>query len=290
MSLRNFFAGLDSLFSQKKVAEAEEYLANHLELAQNAQDINYQLAVLNEQVGYYRSLSRSTQSLAAAELAMAIISQPELAETTSAATTMLNVATALRAAGKITEALDLYKKVDKLYTKHLEPGDARRAALYNNMAQAVMANGDKKTALEYLQEALDILVISEKNFAELATNHSNIASLYMSMDDSESAEAHLKEALAIFEALGYDDAHYPAALAGMAQIVYLKGDNTKAVEYYRLALNKIEEIFGQNADYARICKNCAKVYAKQGVTSEAEKLMQKAQEVENRLKSLNSRA
>lgn len=285
MSLREFFLGLDNLFAQKQLASAESYLSSHLELAKQAEDINYQLAVLNEQVGYYRSLGRFADSLFAGSEAMAIVSAPDFTISTSAATTMLNVATAMRAAGNIPEALELYKQVDEIYSADLNPGDTRRAALYNNMAQAVAATGNLKTALEYLNESLDILKISDSNYAELATNHSNIASLYLALKDLESAEKHLQEAMEIFEALGYDDAHHPAALAAMAQLMYTKGEYSSAVDYYRLALNKTEAIFGQNIDYARICRNCAKVYSVLGMVKEAEGLVQKAKAIENKLNS-----
>lgn len=290
MSLQDFFSGLDSLFAQKQLSTAESYLSNHLELAKQAEDTNYQLAVLNEQVGYYRSLGRFSESLTAGSEAMAIISAPDFNISTSAATTMLNVATALRAAGKAVEALELYKKVDEIYSKDLDAGDSRRAALYNNMAQAMAATGNLKTALEYLHESLDILKISDNNYAQLATNHSNIASLYMALKDLELAEKHLKEAMGIFEALGYDDAHHPAAMAAMAQLMYTKGEYVSSVDYYRLALNKTEAIFGQNIDYARICRNCAKVYSLMGMSIEAEGLVQKAQVVENKLNALNTQA
>lgn len=288
MDLKDFFAGLDYLFSQKQIAAAESYLSDHLELANKAADTNYQLAVLNEQIGYYRTLGRFAESLSAGSAAMAIVSAPNFTISASAATTMLNVATAMRAAGKISEALELYRQVEALYSAHLAPDDNRRAALYNNMAQAMAGSGDLKTALEYLHESLDILKISDRNYVELATNHSNIAALYMALKNMESAEEHLKEAMSIFEALGYDDAHYPAALSAMAQLMYIKGEHSSAVDYYRMALDKTEEIFGQNIDYARICNNCAKVCAQLGMSAEAEDLRQKAQVVENKLNALNA--
>lgn len=288
MSLQDFFSGLDNLFAQKNLTTAETYLSKHFELAKQADDTNYKLAVLNEQVGYYRSLGRFSESLLAGRLAMDIITLPSFTAMTSAATTMLNVATALRAAGKIDEALELYKKVDKLYQDHVQPGDTRRAALYNNMAQALASTGDLNTALEYLNEALDILKISDSNYAELATNHSNIASLYMALKNIESAECHLKEAMSIFNALGYDDAHYPAALAAMAQLMYMKAEYPQAVQYYRLALEKTEEIFGQNIDYVRICRNCAKVCTKAGMSAQAEEFIQKAKNAETKLNSISA--
>lgn len=290
MSLATFFSGLDNLFAQKNIAAAEGYLAEHLAKAQQLGDMNYQLAVLNEQVGYYRSLSHFAKSLEAGEAAMQIINAPGFDQKVSAATTMLNVATALRAAGKIEAALEMYKEVDKLYLEHLDGADPRRAALYNNMAQALLASGNSKGALEHLQEALAILNISRPYSAECATNNTNIAAIYMSLGDSESAEEYLHKAMEIFESLDYEDAHYPAALGAMAQLMYFKGDYCAAVEHYRSALRKTKDIFGQNADYVRICRNCAKACAKAGMTEDAETMLKMAATAEEKLNSKRSKS
>jgi tetratricopeptide (TPR) repeat protein len=288
MKLEDFFSGLDTLFAQKDIAAAEGYLAHHLEEARNCGNTGYQLAVLNEQAGLYRTLSRFPQAFMAGEQAMAIISAPDFTDRISAATTMLNVATALRAGGRITEALEMYGTVNEIYAAALDANDARRAALYNNMAQACMINGDKKTALEYLHKSLAILETSQENGAELATSHSNIALLYMSLGNNDAAATHLQAAMSGFEALGYDDAHYPAALAAMAQLMYIKGNYSGSVEQYRLALNKTEAVFGQNADYARICRNCARACSMAGMQLEAEELEKKAEAVERKLNSVNA--
>ena len=288
MNLEDFFSGLDNLFAQKDLAAAESYLASHLEEAKNCGNTGYQLTVLNEQAGLYRTLSRFPQAFAACAQAMAIISAPDFTDNISAATTMLNVATSLRAGGRIAEALELYVKVDELYAVVLETGDSRRAALYNNMAQAVSASGDKKTALEYLHKSLAILETSPENAAALATTHSNIALTSMSLGNNETAESHLQAAMSGFEALGYDDPHYPAALAAMAHLMYINGNFSGAVEHYHLALKKTEAVFGHNADYALICRNCARACSMAGMWLEAGELVQKAQAVESLLQSVNA--
>lgn len=288
MNMEEFFKGLDKLFAQKEIVAAESYLNSHLEAAQNNGNIAYQLAVLNEQIGYYRSLGCFTQSLTAGEQAMAIISASDFTASITAATTMLNVATALRASGNISDALEMYDKVCELYAKTLEENDPRRAALYNNMAQALMVSGNREAALDYLHQSLAILAMHPESRAELATNHSNIAVLYMSLGNNQVAETHLQAAMSIFDALHYEDAHYPAALAAMAQLMHIKGDYHGAVENYLLALSKTETIFGQNIDYARICRNCARVYSMLGMADEAEELVQKAKNIENKLKLANT--
>lgn len=283
MELADFYAGLDSLFSQKNIAAAENYLACHLTAAKNCGNAAYQLAVLNEQIGYYRSLGQFPEAFTACEQAMAIIAGPDFTDSIAAATTMLNTATALHAGGRSSEALEMYGEVEKIYAATLADIDPRQAALYNNMAQAWAGSGDKKTAFAYLHKSLAILNTAQENCAELATTHSNIALLYMSFSNNEAAAVHLQAALSGFETLGYNDPHYPAALAAMAQLLYLQENYTGAVEQYRLALNKIEAVFGQNADYARTCRNCAHACSMAGMWVEAGELIQKAQAVESKL-------
>lgn len=287
MKLEDFFSGLDSLFAKKNIALVEDYLAHHLEAARNSGNKGYQLAVLNEQAGYYRNLSRFSQAFRAGEQAMAIVSAPDFKDTVAAATTMLNVATALRAGGRVTEALEMYGKVDEIYASSLESRDPRRAALYNNMAQACMTGGDKQTALVYLHRSLAILKTSQENGAELAITHSNIALLYLSLDDNEAAATHLQASLSGFETLDYDAPHYPAALAAMAQLLYIKGDYSGAVEHYRMSLSKTEALFGRNANYVLICRNCSRACSMAGMWTEAGELERKAEAAENALNSAN---
>ena len=288
MNVEDFFFGLDSLFAKKDIAAVEDYLSRHLEAARNDGNTGYQLAVLNEQAGYYRTFSRFPQAFAACEQAMAIISAPDFTDSISAATTMLNVATALNAGGRITEALEMYGRVEEIYAASLVATDPRRAALYNNMAQAWMSSGDKQTAIVYLHRSLEILQASQENCAELAITHSNIAVIYLSLGNHDAASTQLQQALSGFESLGYDSPHYAVALAAMAQLLQLQGDYSGAVEHYRLALNKTEALFGQNANYAIICRNCARAYSMAGMTAEAEELTRKAEAAENRLTSANA--
>lgn len=288
MPFEDFFAGLDKLFSKNDIYSAEDYIAQHLDIARKNEDTHYQLAVLNEQIGYYRSLSRFSEALMAGKQAMQLIAAPAFAGSIAAATTMLNLATALRAGGRTEEALELYRKTCEIYTSTLETSDPRWAALYNNMAQALMANHNSKAALDYLHKAINILKRTQENRAELATTHSNIALLYISFDNKKAAAVHLQAAISVFDKLDYDDVHYPAALAAMAQLMYLNKNYSGAVAHYRLALKKTEDIFGQNADYARICRNCARICALTGMSVEAEKLTNTAQAVESKLNSANS--
>lgn len=288
MDLTGFFSGLDELFAQKKLPAAEEYLKNHLAAAKKAEDCNYELAVLNELVGYYRSLSRIPEALEAGKQAQKIIFSPDFKDRIAAATTMLNIATALRAGGSYTEALEMYEKVENIYSLELIPGDSRFAALYNNMAQAQTANGDNDAAIERLQAALSIVEAVNNRSPEAATTHSNIALLYLKSGNKEAAAKHLQSSLSTFESLGFDDPHYPAALAASAQLLYLNGDYLKAAEQYARALEKNTAVFGTNADYVRICKNCAQAYSMAGETSEAEKMLQKARSAAEKLNHANA--
>ena len=74
----------------------------------------------------------------------------------------------------------------------------------------------------------------------------------------------------------------------MAQLLHVKKDYAGAVEQYRLALAKTEALCGHNANYALICRNCARACSMAGLWTEAGELERKAEAIEYRLNSANA--
>ena len=69
MDINNIIAGLDKLFAEKKIKEAEKYLNEKLDKAKEEKDNGAVLILLNEQIGYYRSISHMADSIKAFEQA-----------------------------------------------------------------------------------------------------------------------------------------------------------------------------------------------------------------------------
>ena len=133
MDINNIIAGLDKLFAEKKIKEAEKYLNEKLDKAKEEKDNGAVLILLNEQIGYYRSISHMADSIKAFEQAKEYITIMELTGTEHEATTLLNGATALRAAEKYAEAMQEYLRVEEIYKNTIQNNDYRFAGLYNNM-------------------------------------------------------------------------------------------------------------------------------------------------------------
>ena len=138
MDIHQTLATLDGLFAAKQLNDVEPFLLAQLAQAQQEGDKAARLALLNELVGYYRSISRSEDSLKMAALAMGLVAEMGLAGTPACATTLVNAATAYRAAGDLSHAAMLYEDALQIFEKNGEQGYAF-ASLLNNMSQVYQA-------------------------------------------------------------------------------------------------------------------------------------------------------
>ena len=213
MDIHQTLATLDGLFAAKQLNDVEPFLLAQLAQAQQEGDKAARLALLNELVGYYRSISRSEDSLKMAALAMGLVAEMGLAGTPACATTLVNAATAYRAAGDLSHAAMLYEDALQILEKNGEQGYAL-ASLLNNMSQVYQAQGRHAEAVPLYERALVLLAPLPGVDAEIATTHSNLALSLIALQRLDEAAREIEKALAIFER-GPEprDAHYGAALA-----------------------------------------------------------------------------
>ena len=156
MDIHQTLATLDGLFAAKQLNDVEPFLLAQLAQAQQEGDKAAQLTLLNELVGYYRSISRSEDSLKMAALAMGLVAEMGLAGTPACATTLVNAATAYRAAGDLSHAAMLYEDALQILEKNGEQGYAF-ASLLNNMSQVYQAQGRHAEAVPFYERALVLL-------------------------------------------------------------------------------------------------------------------------------------
>lgn len=95
----------------------------------------------NEQIGYYRSISNYEEALKISKEMLELVKELGLQESEAHGTTLLNAATAYRAAGMCEKAIAMYRAAEQIF-KNLGIQDERLAGLYNNMS---MAFQQKKT-------------------------------------------------------------------------------------------------------------------------------------------------
>ena len=274
---QQFLNGLDAIFDRHAAAtEAGPYLEQAMVDAENAGDEAGLLTVLNETMGFYRSQGRHKENQWIVQRALELAARMGLTTGTSEAwaTTLINCATAMRAAQQYDQAEDLYHQAQSVCRHSLAPTDRRLAALHNNLSMLYSeTNRPDKAELE-LREALRIIEASSVNpdaDIDVASSHTNLALTLLTEHKLEGAHWHAAKALEIYRTGHLEhSAHYASALAGFAQVCFAERRYADAVTGYRHALAVIEKCYGKDTDYWRITadnlRQAEEEAAKAGVT------------------------
>lgn len=231
----------------------------------------------NEQIGYYRSISNYEEALKISKEMLELVKELGLQESEAHGTTLLNAATAYRAAGMCEKAIAMYRAAEQIF-KNLGIQDERLAGLYNNMSMAFQQKEDYGTAESCLLQALAIVRNLPDHKVEEATTYANLASVCYEKEEFAQGIEYVQRAIERFEECEEKDAHYCGTLALLAQGHYEQGELEKAISAYTEALREILANFGKNESYAMTCENCAIVLSKAGFTKEAEYLKKEAKE------------
>lgn len=263
MNVDKFYEELDSYFAKQEIDKVDPFLTASLAQAKEEEDYGAYICICNEMIGFYRSISAFEKAYVVSEDVLLLMEELQLENTEHFATTLLNAATAYRAAGDYATALRYYKQALQIYDGILQPGDYRYAGLYNNMSILLEKTEENEEAIRCAGKALAIIEKLEGGEMETATTLTNMALICFKIDQVQKARELLERALALFEQKGEDtDAHYSGALAGMAEAWYRMQDYEKALEYYEKALREVKVHFGENMSYAVLCENCAAVCEK----------------------------
>ena len=285
MNTEQFYETLDSYFEKQQIDQVDPFLTASLEKAKAEEDYGAYISICNEMIGFYRSISAFERAYIAAEDALLLMEELQMENTEHFATTLLNAATAYRAAGDYATALRYYKQALQIYDGILQPQDYRYAGLYNNMSILYEKMEDNEEAISYANKALSIIETLQDSEVETATTMTNLALLYFKIDQSEKAKELLEKSLSLFEQSSENtDAHYSGALAGVAEAWYRMKDYGKALEYYEKALEEVKAHFGENMSYSLLCENCAAVCGKLEDTEKQEAYLKRAKEVRDKIK------
>lgn len=271
MELAEILKQVDVLLEENKGAEAEDLMKRSILQAVQDEDDSALLSLVNELMGYYRETSQVEASYEMAEQARKLSEKMGLEGTIPYATTLLNIANAYRAGGRLQDSMECYQETMKLYQTLLPADDMLVASLHNNISLLYQEMGDFKAAREHLLSALAIVekkTDQEVSF-ELAVTYANLAATCLQIDEDEEAAGHARKAIEIFEAHGVGDAHYSAALASLGTYHYKKGDYQRAASCFRRAMECVRRSLGENEHYRRL----------EASLQECEKKMRKAGEV-----------
>ncbi|WP_423734802.1 DUF4037 domain-containing protein [Bifidobacterium felsineum] len=269
-----FLKGLDDIFNRHAAAsEAGPYLEQAAIDAENAGDEAGLLTVLNETMGFNRSQGKHRENQWIVQRAIELALRMGLEGSETWATTLINCATAMRAAKQYDQAEDLYAQALACAQKVYPANDRRLAALHNNLSMLYSETNRLPLAEQELQQALTIIEASSVNpqaDIDVASSHTNLALVLLQEGKLEDAHTHAAQALTIY-ATGKltHSAHYASALAGFAQVLYAEQRYGEAAVHYRKALAVIAECYGTDTDYYRITtENLREAEAKIGTADD----------------------
>ncbi|MDD3206610.1 MAG: tetratricopeptide repeat protein [Lachnospiraceae bacterium] len=277
MDINEIFKELDELFKKNEIDKVEPFLTDCLVNARETNNFGIYISVGNELIGFYRSISAYQKAVSMAEDVLYLMKKLNLEDTEHYATTLLNIATAYRAAGQVDQAYEYYETALAIYEKLLPPNDYRFASLYNNLSILLEGQDKNEEAVAYLEKALFIIKELDETSVEYATSLTNLALLNFKQNKVEEAKEKLELALTIFDKKGENtDAHYSAALAGVGEAYYHMKEYQKSLDAYEKALEEIQKHFGENESYSLISQNCAAICDQLGDTPKAEDYRKRA--------------
>ena len=120
---------VDEYYRLNQGAEAEKLMQSAIGEAVEEGNDEGLLQLLNELLGYYRETSQVENSYAIAQQCISLAERMGLEGTIPYATTLLNVANAYRAGGRLEDSLELYLRVREIYEKNLSVDDMLVASM-----------------------------------------------------------------------------------------------------------------------------------------------------------------
>lgn len=257
MQVNEIVEQMDGLISSGRGAEAQALLEQGICRAMEEKDDAALLTLLNEMIGYTRETSRVEDSYRYADAALALMEQMGIGETTAYATTLLNIANAYRAGGRLADSLARYEEVIALYEKQLDQNDMLFASLYNNISLLYQEMGDFSKAKESELKALAIVKQNDDVYFEEAVTCANLAASCLQLGEDDLAAGYFEHAISIFETRGIRDSHYAAALSSMGTFYYRQRDFERAADCFEKAMAAVKESLGENEYFHRLAENLA---------------------------------
>ena len=264
MDMNTIINQLDALYTEGKMQEAEAFMEEQYDMAVASGQDGVALGILNEQLGFYRVMTRHEKALQTINRVKNLLEKMGLSGTIEEGTTLLNVATVYRAMGKYAEAEECYLSVEEIYKQKLDGADYRMAGLYNNMSLLQQEQGKEELAATYLKKALSIIEQIPGAEIQTAVTYTNLGQAYCRMGEWKQAKSQLDAAEKIFTEVDVNDEHY-AGLASALGYWYLEQeDYEKAICYYEKALLNVYQSYGMTENFKNIRKDLKVAYRRSG--------------------------
>ena len=253
--MQDILQQIDRLLEENQGAQAQALMEKSLERALEIGDHSGAVTLLNELIGFCRETGQAEKSYYYGEAVLNLLQEMGLSGTLPFATSVLNIASAYRAGGRLEDAMTCYRAVEQIYSQVLEPDDMLVASLYNNKALLYQEMGEFEAAGAYLERALEIALRHPERYYEQASSYANLAATYLQLGKKEQAEDCFQRAISLFDAHGVRDAHYCAALSSMAAYLFQQGEYGEAETYFVRAMQGVEESLGKTEAYYRLRDN-----------------------------------
>ena len=275
MDINKVLMEYDHMFGKCSLETIDEFLSDKIEEALSTQDYSSALTLMNEMVGFCRDTDQKDKGLHYCELTLRMLTNLGLTGTVEYATSLLNVANAMRAFGVYDRSGDYYRETESIYLANLKPEDFAFSSLYNNWSLLYQEMGDYDSAETLLRKALAVVEHYPNAQIELATTKTNLAmtilsalraeqsrradsafdgpgeDFYEAYDDATSL---LFSAIAIYEADGGRDMHYSAALSTKGDAMMLIHEYAEAANYFKRAMEEVEKHVGRTEAYDRVAE------------------------------------
>ena len=172
---------LDEYMQHRDFSGAERHLLYWMDEARAGKDLQGQLLICNEMIGFYRKSEMREKAYAAIEKAQDLLCLLNLTDSISAGTTYVNAATAYSAFGEEEKALALFTEARRIYENSTGVGPELLGGLYNNM-------GISCAALERFSEARSLYELALTQMRKVKGSEPEQAITYLNMADAIDAE------------------------------------------------------------------------------------------------------
>lgn len=233
-----FLEGLDALFAVNETEKAGAYLTEWYQKAVAAENWQLQATVLNEMMGYYRSIGMESLALDAIARMLRLVSDYELDKNKDIGTVWINVGTTLCRFYQYEEGLKYYAMAKEALEDCDNPYIL--ASLYNNSAAAYEAGGNIAAALDNYEHSLALLQDLPDCATFVAITYANMANGCHGTGDDNKAEEYVRLMDSVLDNPDIPrDAGYASACVKCGTLHFNLGNEKRAKELNRRA----EEIY-----------------------------------------------
>ena len=239
MNIEMILSQVDAFFEENRGQEAERLMRESIVRAMEEQDDNSLLQLLNELLGYYREAGRFEEAWLIADRAVAQAENMGLKGTIPYATTLLNVANAYRAGGRLEDSMEKYLLVQEIYRQQLSKDSMLTAGLQNNISLLCQEMGRYEEAKECQLKALEIVKNSDAAY-ELGVTYANLAATCVQLQQMEEAGEYAQKSMDTFSQIGVRDSHLGAALSARGAWHFRRQEYGEAQDCYLQAMELLE--------------------------------------------------